>query len=652
MKPVTLDFETYWATDYTLSKMTTQTYILDPRFKAHGCGFKLGDKPTIWVPGPLLPAFFAQVPWHNVALFGHNLQFDGSILAWRYGFVPKLYVDTLGISRALVGQRLRRHSLDNVAAHVLGWHKMDGLAKTKDYYDLPKQIEADLIDYCIGGGRYNPDKNRMEAGDCELTWRLAKKFMPLMPEKELLVQDWVLRKFTKPSLMLNEDRLRQYHEEVVIAKHNLLRRVGLHTTEVIEASALHGKMTRAKREATKDSRGVLMSNDTYAGVLKALGVVPPTKVNAKGKVTFAFAKTDEEHKALLEHDNPLVQAIVAARLGVKSTIEETRAVNYIRAAGLGPWPVAYNYSGAYNTHRLSGNKGGGGNPTNLKRGGTLRKCIVAPPGKRIGVFDQSQIECRMTMWMGALSRRSRGMEKEALETFRRGEDMYSKFAGMIYGRRINKKDDPDERQVGKSATLGLGFGMGSGRFEGYALEQGAKGVNGEVADAAVALYRQTYTGVVSMWYEIEKRMKALVWDNAPSELGPLRFCYDPLFGDPAITTDGGLYLKYNGLRWGPDGDAEYADGKIFGGKWMENVVQHVCRNVLVRDAILEIERADYEVVMTTYDEVVILVDDTDEAQAEATRIVEGIMTKEHPMFPGLPLAVEYGFGYNYGDAKK
>ena len=72
-------------------------------------------------------------------------------------------------------------------------------------------------------------------------------------------------------------------------------------------------------------RKEIMSNPKFAELLKSHGVIPPTKISlTTGKETLAFAKSDEEFKKLLEHENETVQALVSARLGVKSTIEETR----------------------------------------------------------------------------------------------------------------------------------------------------------------------------------------------------------------------------------------------------------------------------------------------------------------------------------------
>jgi DNA polymerase len=91
-----------------------------------------------------------------------------------------------------------------------------------------------------------------------------------------------------------------------------------------------------------------MSNNQLADLLTSLGVTPPMKKSlATGKQTLAFSKTDEEFKALLEHENPMIQAIVAARLGVKSTLEETRTERFIGIASRGPMPVPLRYYAAH-----------------------------------------------------------------------------------------------------------------------------------------------------------------------------------------------------------------------------------------------------------------------------------------------------------------
>lgn len=88
------------------------------------------------------------------------------------------------------------------------------------------------------------------------------------------------------------------------------------------------------------------------------------------------------------------------------------------------------------------------------------------------------------------------------------------------------------------------------------------------------------------------------------------------------------------------------DGKPF---LVHNCCQHTARLILV-DQLIEIDKT-YPVVMSTYDEIVVLVDDDEDAVKHATQYCVDVMTREHPMFPGLPLGVEWGVGKRYGLAK-
>lgn len=688
-KLAVIDFETYYAPDFSLSKISTESYIRDERFKAHGAGIKINGAQTVWVTGKLLPQVFAKLDWQNIHMIGHNLHFDGTILNWRYGYKPKRYIDTLGMSRAVLGQHLQRHGLTYVAEALLGEGKTEGLAQTMGIRDLSPTQEKILADYCID--------------DCDKTWGIFRRMHPHFPNSEYRTLDWVTRQFAQPKLILDTDMLSRYMEEVRDTKalaiedvfyreqfgdeltyyvhhesSSVFRHYVAYTGELCEQINRNEYLELRREgysadwlteEQHEDTRKILASADKYAAALEALDVVPPTKINAKGRVAFAFAKTDDQHKALLEHDNPMVQALVSARIETKSTIEETRALNYWEASQRGLWPVDYNYAGAKNTHRLSGGKGGGGNPTNLKRGGTLRKCIHAAPGKRLLVADLSQIECRMVLWLGSQMPGSNGGEAEALEVMRTGGDIYCYFGSLMYGYEINKKEHPLQRQIAKSAVLGLGFGMGAGRFMDYCLTSGIR-ITAIEAESAVALYRNTFKGVVQLWRVVDKVMKSAVQNDGPDydadpEFGCIQYpnglkrlpsielVREPLFGHVALKSYSGLLLKYPDLSWDAEGEGTYRDGnsrvKVFGGKFVENIVQHLARCVLV-DMLQEVDKT-YPVVMSTYDEIVCEIDDDEESARIATEFVVKIMTTEHPQFKGLPLGVETGHAVRYGEAK-
>jgi DNA polymerase len=82
----------------------------------------------------------------------------------------------------------------------------------------------------------------------------------------------------------------------------------------------------------------------------------------------------------------------------------------------------------------------------------LRSAIISGKGRDLIVADYSAIEARVVLWLA-------GAEK-ALQVFRTGGDIYCDMAEGIYGYPVSKKTHKDERQFGKQAILGLGYGMG------------------------------------------------------------------------------------------------------------------------------------------------------------------------------------------------
>src|SRR3972149_3424536 len=46
---LTLDYETYYGDDYTLSQMTTESYVRDPRFEVILASIQVNDSPAFWL---------------------------------------------------------------------------------------------------------------------------------------------------------------------------------------------------------------------------------------------------------------------------------------------------------------------------------------------------------------------------------------------------------------------------------------------------------------------------------------------------------------------------------------------------------------------------------------------------------------------------
>lgn len=392
---LTIDFETTFSKEYSLKRLTTEEYIRDPRFKVHGVGLKSGDQPSVYIWTDV-KGFLNQIDWSQVFLLNHNSRFDAAILSWRYGIRPRFLLDTLSMARAAYPHE--SGSLANLSKLCGLGEKGNDLVNFAGKRDLTEEEQVALGRYCMN--------------DVDLTWKLFNHMKSKFAPSELKVIDQTLRMFTEPVLELDEKVLFDHLQKIQVKQEKLL----------------------AGRDLTS-----LRSNPQFAKQLVALGVDPPTKISARTqKVTFAFAKTDEGMLSLLEHENVEVQALAAARLGVKSSIEETRTKAFLGIAERGAMPVPLNYFGAQNTGRFSGSDGL--NLQNLPRGGELRKAIIAPAGHVLVVSDFSQIEARMVAWLAG--------QEELLQQFRDGDDVYCRFASKIYGRVITK-EDKRERFLGK-----------------------------------------------------------------------------------------------------------------------------------------------------------------------------------------------------------
>lgn len=318
MSIITIDMETYYDKDFSLSKMTTEAYIRDPRFEVIGFSIKVESGPSIWFSGDheTLKKKLQQFNLEKSFVIAHNAAFDCAILTWIFGIKPRFIIDTLSMARPKHGLTVGG-SLAALAKHYglgeKGTEVVAAMGKRRadfSFEDLRKYGE-----YCCN--------------DVDLTYELFLKLAKSFPRSELNVIDMMIRMFTEPVLQLDKAKLEAHLANVLDKKEKLMAKVETNMAD-------------------------LMSNDKFADVLRSVGVEPPMKISLRtGKPSYAFAKTDPELKDLLEHEDERVQALVAARLGVKSTLEETRTQSFIGIANRGPMPIPLSYYGAH-TGRASG----------------------------------------------------------------------------------------------------------------------------------------------------------------------------------------------------------------------------------------------------------------------------------------------------------
>jgi hypothetical protein len=355
---------------------------------------------------------------------------------------------------------------------------------------------------------------------------------------------------------------------------------------------------------------------------------------------------------LEEHENPDVQALVAARLGSKSTQEESRTKRLIGISqcdwpGKGQaliMPFPLRYSGAH-THRLSGDWKI--NTQNFTRGGKLRKALKAPPGHKVLVADASQIEARLNACFCGCT--------ALVSSFAAGDDVYSKFAAKVFNKPINKKDHPTERFVGKQAVLGLGYNLGWATFQKRlttdSLNQTGNAIRLDDFEAqnVVRIYRTDFHEIPAMWKWLQAMIPQMTRKDCYVEYGPIIFLHEK------IKLPNGLYLYYHDLHC-VKGDWVFTyNGKkkyLYGGKLLENIIQALSR-IITMDAAARCQRRfrpyGVHLALQAHDELGYIVPD------EHVDICRSILMEEMRVrpdwLPGVPLDAESGVGLTYGSAK-
>lgn len=597
---LTADFETFYSDEYSLTKLTTEAYIRDPRFQVIGVSVKVGNGKTEWFSGTYeeIKNFLQKFDWDNVGLIAQNTAFDAAILSWHFGIRPRFLFDTMSMGRPFYALR-GGVSLFNLARVLEVGEKGNEVihAKGKRREDFtPEELEL--------YGRYCDN-------DAELTYRVFKKLLKRFPQSELLIIDVMLRMFTEPKLVLDASMLRQHLVDVRAEKERLLEAVGL------------------------CNRDVIMSAAKFAELLMAEGVEPPTKPSPSNpeKRILALAKTDILFKDLLEHPSVRVQALVAARLGLKSTLEETRTEAFLRISERGTLPILLNYYGGH-TGRASG--GDKINLQNLTRGGKLRLSICAPPGHSLVVGDSAQIEARVVAWLAE--------QDDLIAAFARRDDIYSAFASEMYGKPVQKGDL--ERQPGKIAILGLGFGMGYVKYRNTLKVLTGIEINESEAKNTVNFYRKKYTKIKVLWDRCSEALATMV-TSPETEFHIARGVYAK--GDK-IYLPNGLFLYYPELQH-RDGQYSYMQRakviKLYGGKLVENIVQALARIVVFDQMVLMSKH--YPMALSVHDENVAIVPDN-EAKS-AGELMDKIMRVVPPWAEGLPVDCEINVAKRYGEAK-
>lgn len=649
MKIATVDLETYWAVDHSLSKMSPIKYCTHPDTDIISCAFKFDDGPTEVVFGEQAVIDYAQqIDWSQYWTVGHNMSgFDAMILAWRMGVKPKMWGCTLAMARPIHAKDVGLSLAKLVEHYGLGVKNQSALIATKGKR-LADFTRAEIKDM----KRYNAD-------DVDQCYGLLKKLIPQTRKDEVKLIDMTIRMLVEPVFDADMDLLGNTFEEEGIRKEQVLRELGaiLTTNIPLNAAAKIRLGETYARLGTDQVRKMLMSAAKFKQLLETLGVEVPMKESpTTGKEIPALAKSDEAFLAMQDHPNPLVAQAASARLDAKSTLLQTRITAFMDASNAHPQrkvPIPLKYYGADTTGRWSG---WGYNPQNLPRinpyepkpSDALRKSLRAPEGYKVVVADLSGIELRVNMFLWKV--------RYAMELFQNdpgGADLYRHFSANDLYRIAESAVTKIQRQVGKVSHLGLGFGAGPPTFQQVARLMGGVDMDLPEAQRVVRTYRNAHPEVVSGWKTCHAALPTIMRGAVGPALDPWGMITPVPEG---LKTPKG-FIRYPNLRTelGDDGRSEFVYGngrskaRIYAGKIDENIVQHLARGVIADNALKVKQLTGYNPALTVHDELVYVAPEDEAEKLLAT--VHSVMRTSPTWWPELVTWSEGDIADTYGDAK-
>ena len=630
MQIVTLDFESFWSATHDIKKCGGPIrYVLHPYTEIQSCAVKIDEGETEVVFGDDIQRLFGEIDWKNSMALGHNMSgFDALIMAWRYRINPKAFGCTQAMARPYFSKTCG-NSLKAVADALGVGQKLSLEAtntKGKRLADFtPSELEM-MREY-----------NKV---DTDLCYGVFKKLLPMIGVKELKTIDYTTRMTVHPKFVLDRELLETTLTEVRKDKLKIL-------DDIANQYGLEGDDTH------EQARQFLASNKQFAQVLEDLGVPCPMKVSkTTGKETFALAKTDQPLLDLLEHDDERVQNVVSARLDVKSTILETRMQKFLDNTVANRLPMPLAYAGADTTGRWSGQLF---NPQNLprinpdapKRSDALRNSLRAPEGYKVVVADCSGIELRVNHFLWKV--------EESMDLYKASPDkadLYKAFASDLYGVPVSEVTKV-QRQTGKIAQLQLGFGSAHAALQKTAKLQAGISLETDEAKNIVSKWREKYRNIDGGWKRCNDAIPSMT-QNGGIAIDPWELCITERGG---VRLPSGRMIIYPNLRKSKNEEGRtqwyYGEGRhkatLYGGKFDENLVQALARDVVNDNAHAYHAVTGRWPVLCVHDELIYIVKDEDAQQALDD--LQTVMRTPPTWWPELIVWSEGDIGQTYGDAK-
>ena len=262
----------------------------------------------------------------------------------------------------------------------------------------------------------------------------------------------------------------------------------------------------------------------------------------------------------------------------------------------------------------------------------IRTAFIPKEGTRFIISDFSAIEARVLAWLAG--------EKWVLDAFETGEDIYCRTASRMFGVLVEKHGvNGHLRQKGKIATLACGYQGALGALK--AMGGIEMGLSEDELQSIVDSWREANPNIVSLWWDIDSVVKRVVKTRSKEGYKNLVISYEKgiLFiqlpskrrlaypkAKIGMNRFGGESIVYEGIVVGNKWDKI----ESYGGKFVENIVQAIARDILA-EAMMRLEQKGFNIVMHIHDEVVI------ESDSSSIEEVNQIMSLVPSWAPGLIL---------------
>lgn len=262
----------------------------------------------------------------------------------------------------------------------------------------------------------------------------------------------------------------------------------------------------------------------------------------------------------------------------------------------------------------------------------IRTAFIPQPGSRFVVADFSAIEARVIAWLAG--------EDWRIELFKNGGDIYCQSASQMFGVPVEKHGkNADLRQKGKISELACGYGGSVGALKAMGARE--MGLNESELKPLVDAWRAANPMIVQLWWDLEEAVINTITTREETVLGSLTLSFEHgiLFIElpsgrrlsyikPRLTTNrfGSTSVEYDGVlptkKWGAI--------ESYGGKFTENVVQAIARDLLTH-ALHTVANAGHQIVMHVHDEIVV------ETQTATVDEICDLMATPPAWAKGLPL---------------